>query len=146
MISFQIAIIVFSSGNILFHAIGFHLVRHLNKVKQTTHMMYIFHLSICEILINILTLLATTLKMTRKQDGKGIANGTSVDRIYTYVDLVYLSGPWLVYFILMSSITFDKLLEIVLHLKYPHYWNEFKAKVLMRASWIFTSTYAFSDF
>ena len=123
----EIVLIALSICNIVVHGIGCHLLWCvLKNTDQSCYIIYVLHLSICQVLMNMLVLLMTGLKVAR----------SSYVSINTFIDLVYLSGPWLVYFLLMCSITFDRLLEILLHLKYPNYWNELKAKSLMKVVWI----------
>ena len=121
----EIFVLVFGLINIVIHSIGCHLLRYLVKnVEQTPQIIYVFQLSVCQILLNILVSLATILKMA------------SLETAHVYVDLVYLSGPWLVYFLLMCAITFDKLLEIILHLRYPRFWNDVKATRMAIVGWM----------
>ena len=120
--------IVLSICNVAVHSIGCHLLRYIAKnVEQSPQTIYVLHLSGCEILFNITASLTTILKMVP---------WSYAATIHTYIDLVYLSGPWLVYFVLMCSITLDRLLQILLHLKYPKFWNETKAKKLIKIGWI----------
>jgi len=56
-----------------------------------------------------------------------------------YVLIISFTGISVVYYLDMIYITIDKMMDIVLNIKYPVYWNEQKAKNLLICTWLFAS-------
>ena len=119
--------------NIIFHSASFLLLSYINKNKgdESCQQVYIVHLCVCEILINILILTLVILNITLPTDSPCMLGG-----VCDYISVIYFSAPFTVYFLLMCFITIDKLLEVVLHIRYPTYVNRSKAKVAAAVAWV----------
>ena len=53
-----------------------------------------------------------------------------------HVAVFYYSGVMLVYYASMFYITIDKLMEVLLNIRYTALWNTQRAKTLVIATWI----------
>ena len=51
-------------------------------------------------------------------------SGELVAEVQVYVKIVMFSGISIVYYLDMIYLTVDKLLEIILNIKYPLYWSK----------------------
>ena len=59
-----------------------------------------------------------------------------IDVIQSYVMIVMFNGISIVYYLDMFYLTFDRLVDILLNIKYPLFWNEVKAARLVLATWL----------
>jgi hypothetical protein len=60
------------------------------------------------------------------------------NRVENYVKILMFAGISIVYYLDMMYLTVDKLLEIMLNIKYPQYWNKNRTKHLLIATWMFS--------
>lgn len=119
--------------NLFIHLFGCFLIlsifRDGNSNVQIT---YLLNLSIAEALINLLGILLTPVSLF----GAISAETSSVIyQIQYYVMILLETGVLLVYYLCMLYITFDRLMEIILNIRYPVFWNETRAKYLMGITW-----------
>ena len=128
----DIALVTMNIINMLYHAMGsFLLISIYKRRRQTTQQLYIINLSLTEFIACVMILLeefpdlipmnitvSTTLKLVDK---------------YLYV-IIYVI--FCLYYISMMFITMDRLLGVLLNIKYPIYWSKRKTKYLLLTTWI----------
>ena len=111
----------------LLHLVGCYLLWKTYKWgRVTTQQLLIFHICICECFINCDWLVIHLFVVI----GYGI-DSTSAG--YCIVLYTALSG---VLYIIMMVMTLDRLMAVVLSLKYPLYWNAKRTKKVLLAVWI----------
>ena len=116
--------------NCILHSIGIYLMRCLQRQGQLRiHHVYLVSLSSSELLMNLLDVIK--ISMSYHQN-----SSSTLTQISNYIVLVQFTGAAIVFHFSMIFITVDRLLEILLNIKYPIYWNEDKAKRLLIALWI----------
>ena len=119
--------------NVLLHAIGVYLLISLYRTcKYRTQQLYLIHLSISEALINFLEICRTVPELIKFTGHSKVI----VEEIRYYILVVSFTGISIVYYFDMIYLTFDKLMDIVLNIKYPVYWNESKTKYLLIMTWV----------
>ena len=64
--------------------------------------------------------------------------------VYIYLTAFHFTSAAMVYYLSMFYITFDKLLEVILNIRLPVYWNVEKAKVLLLVTWVAGTLFGFS--
>lgn len=118
--------------NVILHSIGAYLLLSLYATcKYKIQQIYLIHLSISECLINFLEIVRTVLDLINLNgDAKLIA-----EEIRHYTLILSFTGISVVYYFDMIYLTLDKLMDIVLNIKYPIYWNEHKTKRLLGVTW-----------
>lgn len=109
----------------LLHLIGSFLLWKTYKWERvTTQQLLIFHLSVCECIINGNWIIMQVLE----------AIWDTVHHRYCFV--VYLALSGVLYKIIMF-ITIDRLIAVLLHLKYPQYWTVQKTRIALIFVWAF---------
>ena len=88
--------------------------------------LFLLNLSISEIVIAVLDILSEILKLSKNDLALNIKD---------YVDIANGYGISLVYYLCMMFLTVDRLLEIILSIKYYLYCDEKKAKRLLKVTW-----------
>ena len=121
--------------NVFLHGIGIYLLLSLYKrVEHKVQYVYLLSLSTCELVINFLGGIDSIIRLielpTENKDGITVFNMT-IKIIY----IVNATGFSLVFYFNMIYITVDRLLDILLSLKYPVYWDEYKAAILLKITW-----------
>ena len=119
--------------NVALHTIGALLLLGIHKdVGESTEQIYVINLAVCEALLNF-------LEGTRCMTGFFPLCGNTKEiliGIQKYTLIVMFTGISFVYYLDMIYLTLDRLFVILLNIKYPLYWNEAKAKWLLRLTWI----------
>ena len=116
--------------NCILHSIGIYLMRCLQRQGQLRiHHVYLVSLSSSELLMNLLDVIKISISYYQYRSN-------TITQISYYIVLVQFTGAAIVFHFSMIFITVDRLLEILLNIKYPIYWNEDKAKRLLIALWI----------
>jgi hypothetical protein len=92
--------------------------------SQSVNQLYIISLSLSEILMSLLIFLAMLIEYYIDE------------HISHYILTISETGLVLIYYLNMFYITIDKLMEILLNIRYPVYWNEQKAKILLVVTWL----------
>lgn len=130
-----VIVLVIQLLNLGIHLFGCYLLVIIYRSdKASVQMIYLFNLSITEIIINLIGILLTPVTLF------GTPSFIALQRIFQvqyHIMIVLESGVLLIYYFAMIYITLDKLLEITLNIRYPIYWNSKKAKCLIIATWIF---------
>uniref|UniRef100_A0A069DMH9 7 transmembrane protein n=1 Tax=Clytia hemisphaerica TaxID=252671 RepID=A0A069DMH9_9CNID len=116
--------------NTTLHAIGIHLLWWQKKVSHLRiHHIYLISLSASELTMNFLEVIKISINMN-----KNLSN--TMQQISYHIMLVQFTGTAIVFHFSMIFITIDRLLEILLNIKYPVYWNEHKATKLLIGLWV----------
>ena len=119
--------------NVILHSLGTSLLISTYKTrKQEVQHIYLINLSITECLINLLDILRNFPELIEvNKDARVIVRGVS-----EYLIIFSYAGISVVYYVTMVYITLNKLMEIVLTISYPIYWNERKAKYSVYTTWV----------
>ena len=113
--------------NILLHLLGCYLLwKTYTWTTITTQQLFIFNISICEFFASFYWLVFDLLRL----------NGYERTSKYIgYSQCVHV-GLFEVLYMLMFALTFDRLMNIVIGLKYSIYWTVGSTKKLLIAFWI----------
>ena len=128
-----IPLFLLNFSNVVIHIFGSFLLLTLHKQEeeQNVEVLYILNLSICEAISNVLVI-SIDIPPHISSDTKPTSLANDIHNILI---IVKSTGIILVYFLCMAYITADRLMYIVLNLKYPIYWNVSKAKSLLISTW-----------
>lgn len=123
--------LVFSLANVILHGVGIYLLWCLRRYSRLKiQNFYLISLSSSELLMNLLNILINLSQMTD-------TGGKIAGNINKYLIIMNFTGIAFVFHVSMIFITFDRLLELLLNIKYPVYWNEDKTKCLLFCTWMF---------
>ena len=115
------------------HLVGLLLLYRV-KFQPVNQRIVIIHLAVTELCTNISQTIVYTLLMTGRCERKSVCD--YVDRfIYSFV-----AGTTK---LIMIYITCDRLLEIVMHLRYPIYFTKERVKKIILFLWTFSGIFAF---
>lgn len=110
--------------NVLLHSLGLYLLIHLykNGMDNSRHLCMI-SLSSSECLYNSLIIISVIVKKMNCQKA-----------IHILENLRY--GMMLIYYFTIIYLTLDRLMDVLLNLKYTLYWNEIKTTRLLLGTWV----------
>ena len=129
---FGIIHLILVLANIFFHCTGIYLLILLKyNVEGKIHLIYLLSVCCSELISSIISLSTLLLTVIKVPD---VAVRKEIEYHFIVVKSTLLL---IVYFLTMVVILIDKLLEIMLHITYPVYWNERKAKILIITMWMF---------
>ena len=129
----NVILILLTIINLVFHSTGIFLLRRLKKNGgESVQNIYIQNLSISELVLNLAVMVDRFSKLFPRS--AKVADILSI--IHYYLLILVFTGIVLVYYLIMFYITSDKMLEVLLNLKYTVYWGENKAKQLMTLTWV----------
>lgn len=133
ILSVAIILVIMNSVNVLLHGTGIYLLNVLHrKGKSNIQNIYILHLSVSELLMNSLEIIRTSLLLLIEYK----ISPNVCQQLEHYLSIVMFTGISFVFYLTMVFITIDRLLNIVLVIRYRVYWSERKAKLLLRGTWI----------
>ena len=117
------------------HVLGCYLLtcQYENGV-QNSQQLYLINLAVSEGSLNFLQLLTNHVGVD--------VDSSSLTVVRHYIKTVRGYGFNTVYLLTMIYLTFDKLLDIHLNIKYHLYWNEQRTKYLITTTWCLTLTSA----
>ena len=119
-----LSFILLGLPNIVGHTFGCYVLYFVYKNREPKILpLYISSLSFAEVLWNIAISLDLLLEYLGHQNARNFVIILST----CFAGVVYMSYLY---------ITLNRFLEVVLNLRYPIYWNEHKAKVLIFVTWI----------
>ena len=128
-----VVLLILNILNTLLHILGIYLlICVIRNGTETAEKLYLINLSTCEALMNFLEASRRITSLIPLSPG---ANKI-IDEINQYVLIVMFTGISFVFYLDMIYLTFDKLLDIVLNIKYHLYWDVFKAKRLIKGTWV----------
>ena len=132
--SLSIVLTVLGLVNCILHSVGIYLMWCLQRQGQLRiHHVYLVSLSSSELLMNFLDVIKISISYDQ-------SSSTTINQIYYYIVLVQFTGAAIIFHFSMIFITLDRLFEILLNIKYPVYWDEDKAKKLLVALWVTSSS------
>lgn len=127
----SILTLTLSLANVLLHGVGIYLLWCLRRYSRLKiQNFYLMSLSSSELLMNLLNIFINLFEMSDR-DGKVAQN------LNKYLVIMNFTGIAFVFHASMIFITFDRLLELLLNIRYPVYWNEEKTKLLLLCTWLF---------
>ena len=127
----SILTLTFSLANVLLHGVGMYLLWYLRRYSRLKiQNFYLMSLSGSELLMNLLNILINLSEISDR-------NGKISQNLNKYLIIMNFTGIAFVFHASMIFITFDRLLELLLNIKYPVYWNEEKTKFLLICTWVF---------
>ena len=134
-----IILLILNLLNVFLHSFGSCVLIYLyNRSRQKAQQLYLIHLSISECLMNLLESIRIIAKFVSL---KGYMLH-EIEMFRHYILIVSFTGVSFVFYIDMIYLTLDRLMVIMLNLKYTKYWNEKKAKYLLLVTWIIAFTIA----
>ena len=117
--------------NIILHLTGFYLlINNYNNGNKTVQKLYLIHLSIIEATKNFCYLIGNVpviIHLSRYS----ISSRRIAYYIDYYIMAITTTGVYLSYFLAMMYITVDRLLHVLLHMKYSMFWTINKARKLL---------------
>ena len=118
------------------HILGSYLLiyQYRNGV-QNPQQLFLINLAATESIINFLKCLSSILYMASP-------TALYIQQCQPYVRTLRGYGFNSVYYLTMIYLTFDKLFDIILNIKYPLYWNEKRTSNLLKVTWTITITTA----
>ena len=129
----DVTLLVLNIGNVALHGFGVYILTCLyNQGQRNSQNLFLINLSISEILIGLFDC------FNRIPDLISVSDDilTIINTINNYITIVAFTGIAVVYYMVMIYITLDRLLNILLSLRYRIYCTETKAKNLLQVTWI----------
>ena len=134
----DIVLFLFNIFNVVIHSTGCFLLVATYKLNKTnakrkrSPQTYLINLSISEGLMNVVEVMRLILKYIP------VSNEVSTYcvEIRHYLLIINFTGVWSIIYLSMVGITVDRFLNILLHVRYPVYWNISKSKRLTTFTWI----------
>ena len=124
--------LVEASVNVLLHSTGCVLLLKTYKSSQiTTQKLILLHLSISEGLINLNFVVIHVMYLCID------FRSESYKIMFSYIIHPMMSSLYYVIFFIMLFMTLDRLMAVVLNLKYRLYWRVTRTKKVLAAIWIF---------
>ena len=117
--------------NIILHLVGCYLLKNIyHNRKKTVQQLYLIHLSTIEAMKNVCYLIGNVSNIIYLSKypifSIKIARGISY-----YIMAITTTGVYLSYFLAMTYLTVDRLLHVLLHMKYSMFWTINKARKLL---------------
>lgn len=122
------------------HMLGFYLLycQYRNGVQESQQL-YLMNLALAEGFANLLQLLMNPLHEIFPMS----TNSTNTfKKCQYYFKTIRGYGVVSVYFLTMHYLTIDKLLDVLLSIKYTIYWNENQTCILLKGTWTLCLTMA----
>ena len=122
------------SVNVLLHFTGCFLLWKTYKRSQiTTQKLLLLHLSISEGLINLNSVVYYVMHLCIY----GQSESYNIYNIVLFYIIYPMKSLFYVIFVIMLFMTLDRLMAVVLNLKYRLYWRVSRTKKVLAAIWIF---------
>ena len=129
-----VTLIIFRFVNAIIHTLGCYLlIRQYKDGKDTPQQVYLINLALAESTQNFFSAFMSPFfcKMDLLKNAV-----YAIDKFQETFVIITVVSVNLVYYMSMIFITFDRLLEILLNIKYPLYWNVCKSKYLILSTWL----------
>jgi len=127
----NVTVIALCTINVLLHGIGLYLLWCLHQQSYLRiHHVYVMSLSGSEFIMNFLEVLKISMSFYPSP---------AVTSITYYIGVVQFTGAGIIFHLSINFITLDRLMEILLNIKYPVYWNDEKARKLLIGMWAFNA-------
>ena len=126
-------------SNIFFHCAGIYLLTVLKRNGEgKIHLINLLNLSCIELISSILSLFTILFHAIKFAD-PGVSK-----EIEKHFNMIKASLILTAYFLTMVVILMDKVLEVMMNIRYAAIWNERKANILIIIMWIFGATLCLS--
>ena len=123
---------MFDILNIVMHGMGtWLLLCTYIRGQKSTQTLYLINLAVAELIKNMLDLILDSFVLVSHAYNQHIAAA------YWYIHVFGVSGIFYNYMFSMFYITGDRLLHIILNVRYPVYWSVGKTKTLLICTWVF---------
>ena len=120
--------------NVILHSVGSYLLISLYKSGEHNNQhLYLINLSFSEAFGNLIGIFITPIGDFISLSDK---NTNIIDEVQYYIWIIVDTLVEVLYFTSMIYITIDRLLDILLNIRYPIYWNEKKTKYLLFGTWV----------
>lgn len=117
--------------NVALHTIGTCALISLYTVSQErSQRMFLINHSICECTRHLLEIVMGI------PDLISLPSDHAMRSVNSYIEIAFISGICVVYYLAMVYVTLDRLAKIVLHVRYKHYWDINKTKKLIACTWL----------
>lgn len=124
-----IVLLVLNILNAVLHSVGTYLLVCLYRNgNDSTQMIYLINLGLCEALMNFLEAFRSISAL--------ISQEYTMERIREYILIVMFTGISFVFYLNMSYITLDKLFDLLLNIRFSLYWSTKRAKRLLQGTWV----------
>lgn len=100
------------------------------KRQEEAHRMFLINHSVCESIRHFMEFLILLIKLQTRPDNE------MVFLVLYYIQIIFVSGICLMYYLAMVYITLDKLAKTILETRYERYWNGKKTKRLLVCTWL----------
>lgn len=125
-------LLFFNITNVLLHSFGTYLLlTTYSTTKNEIQMLFLINLSVSEALINLFEIVRCILGMVTVPSSSSKLHESILD----YVVIFSFTGISVVYYFVMFFLTFDRLMDIILNIRYPIFWSERKTKILLVVTW-----------
>lgn len=132
-IGLQVLLILLNVANVFLHTIGTCLLLSIYRNGvDTPQQVYLINLSTCEAIMNLLEFIRRVPNLFSIPEHID----DTVKVVQEYILIIMFTGISLVYYLDMIYVTTDRLLDILLSLKYPVFWNKSKAIWLIIWTWL----------
>lgn len=129
---FGLILLILVIVNIFFHCAGIYLLTVIKRNgKGKIHLINLLNLSCIELsssLLSLLTIVFHAIKFTDQGVSKEIEN---------HINMIKASLILTAYFLTMVVILMDKVLEVLMNIRYAVIWNVRKANILIMIMWVF---------
>ena len=131
-----LVLVILNILNLILQCTGaFLLISVFKNNHETVEMVYLINLSITGLIANIVILLEECTYLISKSIGISPNHKIIFEDITHYFHITtYVI--FCAYYMQMIYITLDRLLVVLLNLRYPLYWNEMKSRKLLAATWL----------
>ena len=127
----DITIFVLIIFNLVIHSIGCYALVNVYKYRRrNVEQLFIISLSFVELAIHILQFAIYLPYFVTFSDGVS----SSVDEFQYYLKIVLFTGVFPAYYLSMNYITTNKLLDVLLNIRYSLYWDKRKTKRLIKVT------------
>jgi hypothetical protein len=129
-----VIILTFDIVNIVMHGMGTWLLAcTYMRGQKSTQTLYLINLALSELIKNMVRLIWELIVVVSPAY-------FSHPTAFVYTHIFSVSGVFYNYMLSMFYITGDRLLHIILNLRYPVYWSIGKTKRLLICTWVFCLT------
>ena len=138
-VGLEVCLIIMHTINVAIHSFGIYLLSTLYKNgNDDLPTLYLINLSICECIRNALSIFQGPLVKRGMSPDYNYTHTIKdyISRILDHLDLIQATTVEFVYYGAIISLTFNRLLEICLNIKYPVYWNLRKGKYQLALVWV----------
>lgn len=135
-LALKIPLLVLNICNVILHSAGIALLISISKANKRSpkrieckQHIFLLNLSIAEGLFNLFEVIRIILYCLNSSETR------TIQTIRQYLLIVNFTAIWVQVWIVLFGMTIDRLLNIILELKYPTYWDKSKSKNYLLIGW-----------